>query len=88
VITWSTGGYGGSIIANLVQNVGGYIALNALQGSTFEVLRAQYVNGVGPSCSFSAPILATSLTVNNDFICNGGIIMVISSTPANLNFIG
>ena len=25
---------------------------------------------LGPSCSFSAPILASSVTVNNDFICN------------------
>ena len=87
-ITWSSGGYGGSIIANLVQNVGGYIALNALQGSTIEVLRAQYVNGVGPSCSFSAPVLATSVTVNNDFICNSGIMTTSTSSPANINYIG
>ena len=62
-ITWSNGGYGGSIIADLVQNVGGYISLNALQGSTYEVLRAQYVNGVGPSCSFSSPVYVPSLTI-------------------------
>ena len=48
------------------------------------------MNGVGPLCSFSAPILATLLTVNNDFICNSGIIMVSSCTsiPQNMNFIG
>ena len=31
---------------------------------------------------------ASNLTVNNDFICNGGIIMVSSSVPHNINFIG
>ena len=56
------------MITNLVQKVGEYIALNTLQGSIFEVSCAQYVNGVGPLCSYSAPILATSLTVNDDFI--------------------
>ena len=38
--------------------------------------------------SFSAPILATSVTVNNDFICNGGIITTSTSSPANINYIG
>ena len=47
----------------MVQNKGGYLALNAIQGSTYEVLRAQYVNGVGPSCSFSAPVMLPSLTI-------------------------
>ena len=53
-ISWLAGACGGSIIAGLVNNVGGYIALNALQGGTFEVFRARYVNGAGPSCLFSA----------------------------------
>ena len=30
----------------------------------------------------------SNLTVNNDFICNSGIIMVSSSIPQNMNFIG
>ena len=73
-ITWSTGGYGGSIIADLVQNVGGYIALNALQGGTNEVLRAQYINRFGPSCSFSAHIYAKTIsTTGNISLPNNGV---------------
>ena len=78
----SSGGYGGSIGAGIVQNVGGYLTLNAVQGGTNEVLRVQYVNGVGPSCSFSAPIQATSLTVNN------GIVLNSTSAPPTINYIG
>ena len=58
-----SGGYGGNIGAGLVQNVGGYLCLNVIEGSAYEVLRAQYVNGVGPSCSFSVPAMVPSLTI-------------------------
>ena len=52
------------------------------------MLRARYVNGAGPSCSFSAPVYATSITVNNDLICNGGIMVTSPSLPPNINYIG
>ena len=32
-----TGGYGGRVIGGLVQNVGGYVSLNAVQGGTKKV---------------------------------------------------
>ena len=81
-ITMSSGGYGGSISAGLIQNVGGYLALNAVQGGTNEVLCVQYVNGIAPSCSFSAPIQAISLTVNN------GIVLNSTLAPLTINYIG
>jgi len=43
---------------------------------------AGYVNGLRPSCSFSAPILATSSTVN------GGIAMNTASSPPSIKYIG
>ena len=46
-----------------MQNVGGYLTLNVLEGSTYEVLHAQYQINYGPSCSFSAPVYLTSLSV-------------------------
>ena len=59
----SNGVYGSRVVAGIVQNVGGFITLNVVEESIYEVLRALYVNGVGTSCSFSAPVLATALTI-------------------------
>ena len=36
-------GYGGSVGAGIVQNVGGYITLNVVEGYTYEVVHAQYM---------------------------------------------
>ena len=35
----------------------------------------------------SGTLNASNVTVSNDFICNGGIIVTSTSTPANINFI-
>jgi len=61
-VTMSTGIYGGSIGAGSVNNQA-YLLLNVEYGGTREVARAQYINGDGPSCSFSAHAYFTSLSV-------------------------
>ena len=46
------------------------------------MLGAQYVNGVGPPCSLSAPIYATQITVQQPIVSN------ITSVPTVSNQIG